>query len=213
MNTKTFLLSCLLVDLEPARYLSLETQKDKNNLIKTMSVIEVTKNRYERLKNKLSEDSKLIFEFPSLEKILSEISLPEEKYCYQNIELQSFNEAKSYVQNQAFLIVSELCNTFAYHFGGLQDVEDTNENHIATKDDVLLLHVNKLLHCASWSTSQNQVDSLIKIFRQFENMPSLKGINIINLEEQYSQLIDYTLQYHTNYREKEPYQCGVFFTM
>ena len=45
MNTKTFLLSCLLVDLEPARYLSLETQKDKNNLIKTMSVIEVTKNR------------------------------------------------------------------------------------------------------------------------------------------------------------------------
>ena len=37
-------------------------------------------------------------------------------------------------------------------------------------------------------------------------MPSLKGINIINLEEQYSQLIDYTLQYHTNYREIEPYQ-------
>ena len=103
--------------------------------------------------------------------------------------------------------MSELCNTFAYHFGGLQDVEDTNENHIATKDDVLLLHVNKLLHCASWSTkSQNQVDSLIKIFRQFENMPSLKGINIINLEEQYSQLIDYTLQYHTNCREIEPYQ-------
>ena len=133
MNTKTFLLSCLLVDLlEPARNLSLETQKDKNNL-------------------------------------------------------------------------SELCNTFAYRFGGLQDVEGANENHIATKDDVLLLHVNKLLHCASWSTkSQNQVDSLIKIFRQFENMPSLKGINIINLEEQYSQLIDYTLQYHTNYHEIEP---------
>ena len=215
VNTKTFLLSCLLVDLlEPARNLSLETQKDKNNLIKTMSVIEVTKNRYERLKNKLSKDSKLIFEFPCLEKVLSEISLAQEKYCYQNIELQSFNEAKSYVQNQAFLIVSELCNTFAYRFGGLQDVEDTNENHIATKDDALLSHVNKLLHCASWSTeSQNQVDSLIKIFRQFENMPSLKGINIINLEEQYSQLIDYTLQYHTNYREKEPYQCGVFFTM
>ena len=118
--------------------------------------------------------------------------------------MQSFNEAKSYVQNQAFLIVSELCNTFAYRFGGLQDVEDTNENHIATKDDALLSHVNKLLHCTSWSTeSQNQVDSLIKIFSQFENMPSLKGINI-NLEEQYSQLIDYTLQYQTNYRETEP---------
>ena len=58
--------------------------------------------------------------------------------------MQSFNEAKSYVQNQAFLIVSELCNTFAYRFGGLQDVEGANENHIATKDDVLLLHVNKL---------------------------------------------------------------------
>ena len=208
VNTKTFLLSCLLVDLcEPARNLSLETQKDKNNLIKTMSVIEVTKNRYERLKNKLSTDSKLIFEFPCLEKVLSEISLAQEKYCYQNIELQSFNEAKSYVPNQAFLIVSELCNTFAYRFGGLRDVEDTNENHIATKDDVLLLHVNKLLHCASWSTkSQNQVDSLIKIFRQFENMPSLKGTNIINLQEQYSQLVDYTLHYHTNYREIEPYQ-------
>ena len=171
-----------------------------------MSNIEVTKNYYERLK-KDSKDSKLIFEFPCLEKVLSEISLAQEKYCYQNIELQSFNEAKSYVQNQAFLIVSELCNTFAYHFGGLQDVEDTNENHIATKDDVLLLHVNKLLHCASWSTkSQNQVDSLIKIFRQFENMPSLKGINIINLEEQYSQLTDYILPYHTNYHEIEPYQ-------
>ena len=77
MNTKTFLLSCLLVDLlEPARNLSLETQKDKNNL-------------------------------------------------------------------------SELCNTFAYCFGGLQDVEDTNKNHIATEDDILLLHVNKLLHCTS----------------------------------------------------------------
>ena len=72
VNTKTFLLSCLLVDLlEPARNLSLETQKDKNNL-------------------------------------------------------------------------SELCNTFAYRFGGLQDVEDNNENDIATKDDVLLLHINKL---------------------------------------------------------------------
>ena len=159
------------------------------------------------MKNKLSKDSKLISEFPCLEKVLSEISLAQEKYCYQNIELQSFNEAKSYVQNQAFLIVSELCNTFAYRFGGLQDVEDTNENHIATKDDVLLLHVNKLLHCASWSTkSQNQVDSLIKIFRQFENMPSLKGINIINLEEQYSQLTDYILQYQTNYREIERHQ-------
>ena len=178
-------------------------------MIKKISVIEVTKNRYERLKNKLSTDSKLIFEFPYLEKVLSEISLAQEKYCYQNIELQSFNEAKSYVQNQAFLIVSELYNTFAYRFGGLQDVEDTNENHIATKDDVLLLHVNKLLHCASWSTeSQDQVDSLIKIFRQFEYMPSLKGINIINLEEQYSQLIDYTLQYHANYCEIQPYQMG-----
>ena len=54
--------------------------------------------------------------------------------------------------------------------------------------------------------SRNQVDSLIKIFRQFENMLSLKGINNINLEAQYSQLIDYTLQYHTNYPETEPYQ-------
>ena len=75
VNTKTFLLSCLLVDLlEPAHNLSLETQKDENNLIKTMSVIEVTQNRYERLKNKLSKDSKLIVEFPCLEKVLSEIS-------------------------------------------------------------------------------------------------------------------------------------------
>ena len=142
MNTKTFLLSCSLVDLlEPARNLSLETQKDKNNL-------------------------------------------------------------------------SELCNTFAYRFGGLQDVEDTNENHIATKDDVLLLHVNKLLHCASWSTkSQNQVDSLIKIFRQFENMPSLKGINIINLEEQYSQLM-ITLRDILQITVKlSPTKCGVFCTM
>ena len=202
LNKKTFLLSCLLVDLlQPAGNLSLETQKDENNLIKTTSIIEVTKNHYERLKNKLSKDSKLIFEFPYLEKVLSEISLAQEKYCYQNIELQSFNEAKSYVQNQAFLIVSELCNTFAYHFGGLQDVEDTNENHIATKDDVFLLY------CTSWSTeSQNHVDSLIKIIGQFENMPSLKCINIINLEEQYSQLIDHTLQYHTNYHEIEPYR-------
>ena len=76
VNTKTFLLSCLLVDLlEPARNLSLETQKDDNNLIKTMSIIEVTKNHYERLKNKLSKDFKLIFEFPCLEKVLSQISL------------------------------------------------------------------------------------------------------------------------------------------
>ena len=121
--------------------------------------------------------------------------------------MQSFNVAKSCVQNQAFLIVIELCNTFAYRFGGFQDVEHTNENHIATKDDILLLHVNKLLHCASWRTeSQNQVGSLIKIFRQFENMPSSKGINIINLEEQYSQLTDYILQYQTNYREIERHQ-------
>ena len=42
-------------------------------------------------------------------------------------------------------------------------------------------------------------------------MPSLKGINIINLEEQYSQLIDYTLQYHTNYGEIEPYQMWSIF--
>ena len=69
----------------------------------------------------------------------------------KNTELQYFNEAKSYVQNQALLIVSELCNTFAYHFGGLQAAEDTNKNHIATKS-VLLLHVNKLLHCTSRST-------------------------------------------------------------
>ena len=64
-----------------------------------MSVTEVTKNRYEKLKNKLSKDSKLNFEFLCLEKVLSERSLAHEKYCYQNIELQSFNETKSYVQN------------------------------------------------------------------------------------------------------------------
>ena len=111
MNTKSFLLSCLLVDLlEPAHNLSLETQKVENNL----SVFAVTKNLYERLKNKLSKDSKLIFKFPCLEKVLSQISLEKEKYCYQNIELQSFNKAKSYVQNQAFLTVSELCNTSTY---------------------------------------------------------------------------------------------------
>ena len=62
-----------------------------------MSVIEVTNSHYERLKNKLSKDFKLIFEFQSLEKVLSEISLAQEKYCYQNIDLQSFNEAKPYV--------------------------------------------------------------------------------------------------------------------
>ena len=33
-----------------------------------MSVIEVKKNRYQRLKNTLSKDSKLIFEFLCLEK-------------------------------------------------------------------------------------------------------------------------------------------------
>ena len=88
MNTKTFLLFSLLVDLlEPARNLSLGMQKDENNLIKTMSVIEVTKNCHEKLKNKLSKDSKLLFKFPCLEKVLSEISLVQEKYCYQNIEL------------------------------------------------------------------------------------------------------------------------------
>ena len=54
-----------------------------------MSVIEVTNSHYERLKNKLSKDFKLIFEFPSLEKVLSEISLAQEKYCYQNIELRN----------------------------------------------------------------------------------------------------------------------------
>ena len=54
-----------------------------------MSIIEVTNSHYERLKNKLSKDFKLIFEFPSLEKVLSEISLAQEKYCYQNIELQN----------------------------------------------------------------------------------------------------------------------------
>ena len=103
VNTKTFLFSCLLVDLlERARNLSLETQKDESNLIKTMSVIEVIKNCYQRLKNKLSKDSKLISKFPCLEKVLPEISLAQEKYCYQNIELQSFNEAKSYVQNEVF---------------------------------------------------------------------------------------------------------------
>ena len=76
MNTNSFLLSCLFVDLlKPAHNLSLETQKVENNL----SVFEVTKNLYERLKNKLSNNSKLIFKFPCLEKVLSEISLEQEK--------------------------------------------------------------------------------------------------------------------------------------
>ena len=137
-KTSTFLLSCVLYDLlQPVRDLSLQTQKDENNLIITMDMIESTHKRYIRLKQKLENDAELIFSFPCTKRVIAGINVTDEKYFYQDVLLQGFEKAKKYVEGQVFDIVSAICREFDYRFGTLQD-GDNSFRHQATSDDTLL---------------------------------------------------------------------------
>ena len=202
-KSSTFLLSCVLFDLlQPVGDLSLQTQKDENNLINTIDMIENTHKRYIRLKEKLEINSELIFSFPCSKKIMSELKNTDGKYFYQDVLLKEFEKAKQYLKGQVFDIVNAICKEFDFRFGTLQD-RDNSFRHQATSDDTLVHDIAKVLNTKAWSENGNhqQIISLRNVFKRFESMPSLKELNLQLLEEEYEQIIDYALKYHANFRQ------------
>ena len=59
--------------LEPARDLSLKSQKEQVDLINLADLIGQRRRRYQRLRNKIKAQPNLIFEFPMLKNILSKV--------------------------------------------------------------------------------------------------------------------------------------------
>ena len=214
-KAETVILGALMYDLlEPARELSLKTQEKQTDLINIADLMSSTRQRYERLLNKVNTKPEVIFEFPMLKNILSKVkgsnffgSSSEQgddtTFKYQDIVLKYYNQAKTKAINVAPKILQQICDSFQQRFGALEDDELVNET--ATQSDVILNHICKAMNTKTWlvpesgvssDTFKGSIDSLLVIFNQFKQMPIFETITFHELEEQYLQLIEYASKYY-----------------
>ena len=214
------LLGALFFDLlEPARMLSLTTQQENVNLIKIVNSIDSTRNNYQRLLNRIEKEPETVYELPPMKALLLKVKSSDffnsnsntaTTHKYQDIVLSYFAQAKTKLVQSAPKILQSICNCFDSRYGNLTFDSRSDEaalEETATKSDILLQHVCKVLNTASWIVPEGvetatalemPCKSIEKIYNQFKEMGSIQNrcLTFSNLKEQYIQVVEYANQYH-----------------
>ena len=110
-NAAVLLRSAFLSDiLQPAKIISLVSQKASSDIIATTDSIKHGKEKYQRWKKRFTTNPEKIFELSSLKTVLEKI---DEEHCYQGVHLKYFQREKQYIQDWAPSISRWAQNSYA----------------------------------------------------------------------------------------------------
>ena len=135
--------------LEPARNLSLTTQKATVDILKTVESIDTVKLRYSRLASMLCKDENTVFTLPTVEK-LAKITCDDGTYSYQGIALKNFTQAKSKLVNNCAKVLKSIVACFDERFGLLSDGGDDVVRDATLAGDKIVHSICKILNTKCW---------------------------------------------------------------
>ena len=186
--------------LEPARELSLFTQKEDISLHEVTDVLNATCNRYIRLSKKFEKHPDAVYELPKVKQILAQI----EDGKYQGIRLRNLERSKNSLVTKTPKILKSIIKTLDQYFEKLRDEDD--ESSILRddvdedgNDDKVLFHIANIINTNGWVTMQspyeNLVSSLTFVFKHFTEHPIINGVNT-SVEDEFIELVDYAKRYY-----------------
>ena len=214
VSANVVLLGSVFYDLlEPARQLSLFTQKENITLHEVTEVLEGTRKRYVQLLKKFKDHPDAVFKLPRLAQTLSKVEKSNQFdfYKYQGIKLTNFTQHKNSLPSKSVKICEGVVNTLNKYFEEFRskttDVDDnddeeedlmrdiTDENG---NDDKVLFHIAKVINTSSWITasSDDLVKSMNFVFTHFSEHPVIKSLNLMTLETEFLQLVDHAKRCH-----------------
>ena len=202
--------------LEPAKILSLTTQKEDIDLIKVVESIGSTQRRYTGLLDRITKDPEAIFGFPRLKSLVSQIKSSNffnsplsdvTTHKYQDTVLLYFTLAKEKLRKAASKILQSICQCFHQIYGELttNETKDTYVQETVTQGDDLLYHICRILNTNSWIIPEGLKTSaavkkfcisIQRIHSHYKEMEIIKDQLIDELLEQYVQVIECANQYY-----------------
>ena len=112
--------STLLTDiLEPAKKLSLISQKESGGTISMVNALKRTRDKYERWQTKFAENPEEVFQLPTLKRVLNQMDT--ENNTYQGIKLLYFEREKQYIQDYTVSILENAIKCLDTRFGKLDE--------------------------------------------------------------------------------------------
>ena len=113
LDAKVLLRSVFFIDvLSEAKNFSLLTQKSESN-INIVDSADSTKQKYERLVNKIRQNNDYIFQLPTLKSVVEEIENDEDgEPRYQNQKIKYYTGEKRYIRDHALQVLEKFLNCF-----------------------------------------------------------------------------------------------------
>ena len=190
--------SVLLTDiLEPAKKLSLISQKESNDINTTVNALKRTREKYKRWQEMFAENPKEIFNLPTLKRILNQMDT--ENNTYQGIKLY-FAREKHYIQDYTVSIIVNIIGCIDRRFGKLDERSD-NVTDEAKEGDTILVHICRVLNTKVLPAQVNmdslsmQVGSLKYLYEHFKKMSLFEGSDLVQIIDGYYEILSYVTTY------------------
>ena len=173
--------------LEPAKIISLVSQKESSDIIATADYIKRGKETYQRWFKKFTASPEKVFELPNIKSVLDK--LDEENLTFQGVRI---TWAPSVIQN----IFSCIDKRFGKLDGSSDDV--TAE---AKEGDDTLFHICRVLNCnvfpleADEESLALQIESLSFIFQKFKDHPLLTDFSLCEITDGFIDIVLYMIKY------------------
>ena len=198
-QASVILRSALLTDiLEPAKKLSLISQKESSDIISMVNGLKRTRGKYERWQIKFVENPEEVFQLPTLKRVLNQMDT--ENNTYQGIKLLYFEREKQYIQDYTVSILENVIKCLDTRFGKL-DVCSDNVTAEVKEGDAILLHIGRVLNTKVLPTQINmdslsmQVESLTFLYEHFKKMSLFEVSDLAQIIDGYFHIVTYVTAY------------------
>ena len=151
-------------------------------------------------KKKLDKDPEFVFKLPTLVPVFSEIKENDGEKTYQDHKLNNFTQAKYYIQNHAFDIVSKILTYFDNYFASIFEQSELHSGKPSEEGDKIIFDVCMTLNCCVWANItpdgdlkplSNQLKSFKNLFSRYYNMDVFKEIMWQTLSDGFIDIIHY----------------------
>ena len=206
-DAKVLLRSAFLFDLlSPAKILSLVTQKECEDIITIVSLVQSTREKYKKLQKIYEANPEKVFEqMPTLRSVLGKINDNNE---YRGIKLKYLDREKEFIKNNCSSLIQGIVNCFDERYGSIIENSPTEGIKEAVEGDTLLAHFCVILNTKVWPTVwptetsstellTKQFASLKAVLEQYAMMQSLSNIECQDILDSYSSIVCYSSTYFT----------------
>ena len=199
-QASVILRSALLTDiLEPAKKLSLISQKESGDIISMVNALKRTRDKYGRWQTKFAENPEEVFQLPTLKRVLNQMDT--ENNTHQGIKLLYSEREKQYIQDYTVSILENVIKCLDTRFGKLDECSD-NVTAEVKEGDAILLHICRVLNTKVLPTQINmdslsmQVESLTFLYEHFKKMSLFEGgSDLAQIIDGYFDIVTYVTAY------------------